>query len=117
MNHVAPPTPRVRKHLMVPGQPPAPSPSSHSTVIVQRWVVTVLTITIVFHLAGGLVYTAYYIDPDLPSSRIGLLVIAAVMGCLAIAATFAIHRRRPITPWLVLGLLPSLLGVYFCFLR
>jgi hypothetical protein len=85
--------------------------------MVQRWVLTVLTITLVFHLAGGLAFAAYFADPDVPSSRIGLLVIAAVMGCLAIGATFAIHRRSAVTPWLVLGLLPSLVGVYFCFLR
>ena len=117
MNHPAAVTPKVRKHLMVPGQTRAPMPTSHSTVMVQRWVLTVLTITIVFHLAGGLVFAAYHLDPAVPSSRIGLLIIAAAMGCLAIAAVFAIHRRRAATPWLVLGLLPSLLGAYLCFLR
>jgi hypothetical protein len=85
--------------------------------MVQRWVVTVLTITIVFHLAGGLAFAAYCVDPDVPSSRIGLLLIAGVMGCLAIGAVLAIHRRRLVTPWLALGLLPSLAGTYFCFLR
>ena len=84
--------------------------------MVQRWVLTVLTISIVFHLAGGLAFAAYYTDPEAPSSRIGLLVIAAAMGCLAIGAVLAIHRRRLLTPWLALGLLPSLLGVYVCFL-
>jgi hypothetical protein len=116
MNHPGA-VPKVRKHLMVPGQQRAPGPTSHSTVMVQRWVLTVLTITIVFHLAGGLAFAAYFINPDVPSSRIGLLVIAALMGCLAIGAVFAIHRRSVVTPWLALGLLPSLLGVYFCFLR
>jgi uncharacterized membrane protein len=116
MNHPASP-PKVRKHLMVPGQARPPGPSSHSTVMVQRWVVTVLTISIVFHLAGGLAFAAYYTNPDVPSSRIGLLVIAAVMGALAVGAVRAIHRKRLVTPWLVLGLLPSLLGTYFCFLR
>jgi hypothetical protein len=112
-----PAAPKVRKHLMVPGQARSPGPTSHSTVVVQRWVLTVLTISIVFHLAGGLALAAYFTNPDVPSSRIGLLVIAALMGCLAIGAVMAIHRRRVVTPWLALGLLPSLLGVYFCFLR
>jgi hypothetical protein len=85
--------------------------------MVQRWVATVLTVTIVFHLAGGLAFAAYYVDPGVPASRIGLLVIAAVMGCLAIGAVSAIHQRRLVTPWLALGLTPSLLGVCFCFVR
>ena len=69
------------------------------------------------HLAGGLVFAAYVIDPDAQSSRVGLLSIAAVMGCLAIGAVFMIHRRRPLTAWLALGALPSLLGAYLCFLH
>ncbi len=85
--------------------------------MVQRWVLTVLTISIVFHLAGGLAFAAYFINPDVPSSRIGLLIIAALMGCLAVGAVCAIHRRRVVTPWLAIGLIPALSGVYFCFLR
>ena len=77
----------------------------------------VLVVSIVFHLAGGLVVAACFTDPARPSSQIGLLVIAGVMGCLAMGAAFAIHRRSPLTPWLVLGLLPSLVGVYFVFAR
>jgi len=67
--------PRVRKHLMVAGQTRAPSPTSRSTVAVQRWVVTVLLISVAF------------------------------------------HQRGPLSLWMIWGLLPSLVGVYFCFLR
>lgn len=116
MNYPTAAPQKVRKHLMVPGQISTP-PSSHSTEVVQRWVITVLTISIVFHLAAGLVFAAYYTESLVASSQIGLLVIAAVMGCLAVGAGFAIHRKSPLTPWLALGLLPSLVGGYFCFSR
>ncbi len=101
---------------MVPGEM-STVPSRHSTEVVQRWVMTVLAISIVFHLAGGMVVAACYTESLLASSQIGLLVIAGVMGCLALAAGFAIHRKSPLTPWLAFGLVPSLVGGYFCFAR
>ncbi|RYC13870.1 hypothetical protein [Nocardioides zhouii] len=107
---------KTRRHLMVPGEM-STVPSRHSTEVVQRWVMSVLAVSIISHLAGGMVFAAYYTDSLPASSRIGLLVIAGVMGCLALAAGFAIHRRSPVTPWLVFGLVPSLVGGYFCFAR
>ena len=65
----------------------------------------------------GLVVAAVQISPTVPSSRIGLLAIAAILGVIAIASAFAIHQRSPWTPWLILGVAPSLLGSYLCFLR
>lgn len=117
MRQPAVPSPKVRKHLMVPGKAPAPSLTSHSTVMVQRWVLTVLVVSIVFHLAGAMAFAAYLIDPSVPSSRIGLLVISAVMGCLTVGAVLVIHLRSPLTPWLLVGLVPAALGAYFCFVR
>lgn len=57
------------------------------------------------------------IDASAPASRIGLLVIAGVMGVLAAVAASAIHQRRPQVPWLLLGLAPAAVGVHLCFLR
>lgn len=108
---------RRRAHLMVPGQPHRPVPTPASTRRVQRWVVSILLFSTVFHLAVGLVVAAVSIDPSVPTSRIGLLVIAGVMGLLAAVAACAIHQRRPQVPWLLLGLAPALVGVYLCFLR
>ena len=99
MNYPTAAPQKTRKHLMVPGQV-STLPSRRSTEMVQRWVMTVLAISIVFHLAGGMVFTAYYTESLVASSQIGLLVIAGVMGCLALAAGFGIHRKSPLTPWL-----------------
>ena len=109
--------PKARAHLMVAGQARAPSPTSRSTVMVQRWVVTVLMVSVFLHLAAGLVVAAYYSAPRGLSSQVGLLVIAGVMGCLVVGAAFAVHRRSPLTLWLGVGLLPSVVGAYFCFIH
>ncbi len=117
MTHPATTPPRARKHLMVPGQARGPSATSHSTVMVQRWVLTVLMLSIVLHLAGALALAAYLVDADVPSSRIGLLVIAGVMGALSVAAVLVIHRRNPFSPLLLAGLVPAVVGAYACFGR
>lgn len=108
--------PKARTHLMVAGQSRAPAPTTHSTVMVQRWVITVLMISVFLHLAAGLVVAAYFAESRGLSSQIGLLVIAGVMGCLVVGAAFAVHQRSPLTPWVAMGLVPSVVGAYFCFI-
>lgn len=108
---------RARRHLMVPGQPRRATPTAASTVMVQRWVLTVLVTSVVFHLAAGLVVAAVMISPDAPTPRIGLLVIAAVMSMLIVVADLVIHGRNPLSPWLAIGLVPSAVGAYLCFAR
>ena len=110
--------PKQRKHLMTPGQPRPPSrPSSMSTAQVQKWVVTVLTIAVLGHLAEALVIFALMAPEDHPSSRIGLLVIAGVVGLLAAGGVRAIHRRRIPSLWLLLGLTPAVVGAYLAYGR
>lgn len=79
---------------------------------VKQWVASVLVVFTVAHLVVGLVIGAVAIDPVYQSSRIGLCVIAAGFGVLGLAGGFLIHRRNPLTPWLVLGLLPSAVGLW-----
>jgi hypothetical protein len=111
---------KPRKHLMVPGQPrPAPA-RSMSLTSVQRWVMSTLMVSTGLHMAGGLVLAAHYVD--VRSSAIGLLVISAAFGIVAMAAGLLIHRtplrvaggRLP-HPLLLAGLLPALLGVWWIF--
>jgi len=77
---------------------------------VQRWVLSTLAATTIMHLAVGLVVAAVFIDRQ--SSKIGLLVISAAFGVLAIEAALLIHRHRPLSWWLLLGLVPTLVGCY-----
>ena len=104
--------PAVRKHLMTPGQPRPPQRSTSLTTV-QRWVMSSLSAVTILHLSAGLVFAAYF--STRLDSRIGLLVIAAVFGMLAFVAALLIHRRNPVSPWLLVGLLPALVGAYLMF--
>jgi hypothetical protein len=97
---------------MTPGQP-RPRQRTTSVTAVQRWVMSSLTAVTILHMSGGLVVAAYFSDRR--GSQIGLLVIAAAFGVLAFVAALLIHRRRPLSVWLLAGLLPSIVGAYLIF--
>ena len=105
--------PVVRKHLMTPGQPRPAQRYSTSVTSVQRWVMSSLITTTILHLAAGVVVAAYF--SDRLDARIGLLVISGVFGVLAFAAALLIHRHRPVSWWLLPGLVPALVGAYLIF--
>jgi len=111
------PAPRRARHLMDPSQPRKPtSPEDLARLDrVQKWVLSVLTVTTIGHLALGLVLAALTITEDSPGAQVGLCVLASVTGVIAVAAGFAIHRRAPLTPWLLLGLIPGIVGLVLAF--
>jgi hypothetical protein len=111
-NRTGPP-PRPRKHLMVPGQPPRQRTDAMSLSRVQRWVMSTLAVTTILHLAAGLVAAAMYV-PTL-DAKIGLLVISGAFGVISVAVGLMIHRRSPLSPWLLLGVLPGALGALLVF--
>lgn len=103
--------PRRRRHLLDPDNPvPPPTRGGMSLTTVQRWVLSVLAVTTIGHLAVGLVFGAAYADGSRAGAELGLLVIAGVVGVLGVAVGFLIHERSPVTPWLVTGLVPGLVG-------
>lgn len=106
-------TPRPRKHLMVPGQPPRQRTDAMSLGRVQRWVMSTLAVTTILHLSAGLVIAALYVDTL--DAQIGLLAIAGAFGVIAVAVGLMIHRRSPLHPWLALGVLPAVIGALFVF--
>lgn len=106
-------TPRPRKHLMVPGEPPRQRQDSMSLSQVQKWVMSTLAVSTILHLAAGLVLAAMYVDTL--DAQIGLLVIAGAFGVIAVAVGLMIHQRTPLSPWLALGVLPTLIGAYLVF--
>ncbi len=79
---------------------------------VQRWVMSVLAVTTILHLALGLAVAAYFMDRSRPDAIIGLSVIAMVIGMLAVVAGRLIHQRSPLTPWLLLGVIPGAVGLW-----
>jgi hypothetical protein len=103
----------VRKHLMVPGQPRSQNREPMSLSRVQRWVLSTLAATTILHLAVGLVVAAAF--SDRLDAKIGLLVIAAAFGVMAMLAALLVHKQRLLSPWLLLGILPSLVGAWIIF--
>lgn len=106
-------TPRPRKHLLVPGQPPRQRPDAMSLTRVQRWVMSTLAVTTILHLAAGLVLAAMYVDTL--DAQIGLLVIAGAFSVISVAVGLMIHQKKPLSPWLLLGILPPAVGALLVF--
>ena len=84
---------------------------------VQQWVLSTLAVTTILHLSAGLVLAAMFLDDRGRSSQIGLDVIAGIFGVLAVAAARAIHRRPILTPWLLVGVVPGVVGVWLTLAR
>jgi len=104
-----------RKHLMVPGQPRPTPGNAMSITTVQGWVLPSLAFLTIEHLAAGIVIAAAFTPPAETGSRIGHLVVASGCGTLAVAAVLLIHQRSILAPWLLLGLLPDMVGAWLCF--
>lgn len=71
---------------------------------------SVLAVTTVVHFAAGPVLAAVFTDASRMDARIGLNVIAGVVGVLGVAAGFVIHQKSALAPWLGLGLIPAGVG-------
>ena len=78
---------------------------------VQKWVLSALAFTTIIHLSVGIVIAALYLDDDRASARIGLNVIAAAFGIIAVAAARAIHRKALLSWWLLFGVIPGVVGL------
>jgi uncharacterized membrane protein YoaK (UPF0700 family) len=110
---------RRRRHLL----DPADLRGSHQRSIgtataltrVQRWVMSVLLVTTILHFSAGIALAAIFMDEDRVDARVVLNLLTAVTGVLAIAAGLAIHGKRPLTPWLLLGLIPGAVGALVTF--
>jgi hypothetical protein len=107
-------TVRRRRHLMDPNAPRKPrDPEAERRLQrVQQWVLSVLAVTTILHMSGGLVVAAAVMGADERVAQIGLLVIAGAFGAMAIAVGLAIHRRSMLSPWLALGVIPSIVGLF-----
>lgn len=80
---------------------------------VQQWVMSVLAVTTILHLSAGLVVAARFLPEERGvGSQIGLNVIAAAFGVAAVATGLAIHRKSLLSPWLALGVLPGVVGIW-----
>ena len=89
--------------------------TSQSLTQVQQWVISFLAVTTILHLAGGVAVVAVFMEENRLDARIGLNAIVGVIGVIAVAAGLLIHRKNPLSPWLLLGLAPMLVSLWFTF--
>lgn len=78
---------------------------------VQRRIMSALIITTVLHLSAGLVIAADHVGRDRTDAVIGLCVIAGAFMTGGIVATLLVLGRPWKSPWLVVGLLPTVVGL------
>lgn len=105
------PTPARRaRHLMDPAHPQR-TVNDPSLTRVQRWVMSVLAVTTILHLSAGLVIAAYFLDEQAVGARVGLCVIAGGFGVVAAAVGRMIHGKPALSPWLLAGLAPAVVGL------
>lgn len=107
------------RHLMDPDNPhrevkSAATGSMHLEPV-QKWVLSILAAVTIAHLAAGLVIAAMYVDDTKTDAQIGLNVLAGAFGVIAVAVFRVIHQLRPLSAWLLLGLVPTALGLWLTF--
>jgi hypothetical protein len=85
---------------------------ARSLDLVQRVIVSML-VAIVFGTFSAVLaaYLAVRGDQDLPHfSVVGLWIMTGVLGLATAAAILLINRRKPYSPWVLLGLLPLVIS-------
>jgi hypothetical protein len=111
--------PRRPRHLLDPedlrGSHQRSIGNATALTSVQRWVMSVLLVTTLLHFSAGIALAAIFMDEGQVGGRIVLNVLAAVTGVLAVAAGRAIHGKRLVSTWLLLGLLPGVVGTVLTF--
>jgi hypothetical protein len=108
------------RHLMDPDNLQRPVNDFQLTKV-QRWVWAVTIVTVTWHMAAGVALASLVLEDGATTARIGLNIIAAAFGVLGFVAAFAIHKRNvfawPNTPWLLVGILPGVVGAFFALHR
>ena len=112
---------RRARHLIDPSQPRT-RPTGEERRLeqarlnrVREWVTSALAVTTVFHLSVGLSIAAIFMNDDKVAAKIGLNVIGAILLIAGIGGARVIHHKRPLSAWLVLGVVPALVGLYLSF--
>jgi hypothetical protein len=90
-----------------------PKPMNIETV--QRWVAAV----ILFHVGSvpAITLAVYSIGVAAQDfgRGVGLWIMSGVIGLLTVAGILAIFRRFPLSPWLLLGILPTAVTAFYIF--
>ncbi len=108
--------PRRARHLMDPNALPQRQATYDDASVrrVQRWVMSALVVVVAFLLAGGWVLIAGWIVSK-PAGQWVLLGNAAAFGVAGVAGALVIHQRRWLSPLLLLGFVPLVVGAVWIF--
>lgn len=109
----APPRPKHERGSPAPVERrrPGQDEEERSLDFVQRMIVSALIIVVFGLLAAVLaLYVAIYPEESSKGNTIGLWVMTGVIGLVSAAAVLVTNRRRPYSPWVLLGLLPMVIS-------
>lgn len=80
---------------------------------VQRWVITFLITAVALFPLGALVAVGHTIDDNgRTGDAVILLGVMAAIGMLALTVIRLIHRRPPLSPWVLCGALPAIAAAF-----
>jgi hypothetical protein len=80
---------------------------------VQRWVASTLTLTVAYVLASGMVLGALItFDQSRVGAQHGIFFMACIVGLAAVVGVRLINQLSWITPWLLVGFIPSAVGLW-----
>jgi hypothetical protein len=88
---------------------------ARSLDLVQRLVISALCFVVFGAPTFALAAYSAFSTAISQSDSIGLWVMSGVVGLLAAAAILLINRRRPYSPFVLLGLLPAAVASYWVF--
>jgi hypothetical protein len=83
--------------------------------VVQRWVISVLVIVVGGAPTAALGAYSVSLRRTDHTSAVGLWVMGCVIGVLTLVAVMVIHRRFPLHPLVLLGLVPGAISAYYLF--
>lgn len=76
---------------------------------VQQWVASTLLLVVGLTPAIALAMVSVMMKDEqgMHDNAVGLWVMSPIWGVVTIAGALMIHRRRVLSPWLLLGLVPA----------
>jgi hypothetical protein len=78
---------------------------------VQRWVGSSLLLLVGSMLSLGMVLASLFvIEETRGGAQVGLVVMATVVAILTLLGIRLLNQLSLVTPWLLLGLLPAIIG-------
>ncbi len=84
---------------------------------VQQWVASAVLLIVGFGVTMPLAWASPQMlqDPATRDAAVPLWLMSGVWGVATMAGALLVHRRRPLSPWLLLGLLPAAVAAPFVF--